>query len=108
MKISREDWSQVREKASEILNASEADDRTMVEVHTNGLMEILADLEGKYGRIPAILATRADFLDDYAERKALYLEALDLAIRAGDGDEILEIKDSMEMMEQDEADVRNE
>jgi hypothetical protein len=108
MKIPREDWDRVHEAALLIVNASEADDRTMVEVHTNGMMEILADLEGKYGRIPAILATRADFLDDYAERKALYLEALDLAIRAGDEDEILEIKDSMEMMEQDEADLQNE
>jgi hypothetical protein len=74
----------------------------MYEVHVEGMMALLDELEAKYGQQSRILATRADYLESFPERRALYEQALDLARKAHDGQAIEEILDSMSELEEEE------
>ena len=74
--ISAEDWDRVAEAACQIVNASAMDDEILCAHHTCALFEILDELESQYGRIPSILATRADFSDDPQVAIPLLEEAL--------------------------------
>jgi fructosamine-3-kinase len=49
-----------------------------------------------------ILATRADYLEDYSERRSLYQQALDLAKKSHDTKEIEEIMDSIKQLDEEE------
>jgi len=74
----------------------------MYEVHVEGMLALLDELEAKYGQQPRILAMRADYLDSFPERRALYEQALELARKAHDGKEIDEILDSIRELEEEE------
>lgn len=74
----------------------------MFGVHVEGMMTLLDELEGKYGPQSKILATRADYLDGFSERRTLYLPALDLARKAHDTKEIEEILDSIKQLGEEE------
>lgn len=74
--IRTEDWDRVHAAACEIVNASSMDDPVLCEHHTVLLFETLDELERHYGRIPSILATRADFTDDPQVAILLLEEAL--------------------------------
>jgi len=102
MKIRREDWERVLKKACDIANATETDGDPMYEVHLEGMMTLLDELESRYGRQSQILATRADYLDNASDRRTLYQQALDLASRAGDTEEIKEIKYSLKRLAEEE------
>ena len=104
MRILREDWERVIEKACDIANATAADGDPMYAVHVGGMMRLLAELEVKYGPQSRILATRADYVDRFSERRTLYEQALALARKAHDTTEIEEIMDSLkELREEEEA-----
>lgn len=77
--VSTEDWGLVHEAVLEIVNASAIDDEVLCAHYTERLFDFLSELEERYGRIPAILATRADFTDDPASAIALHEEALMIA-----------------------------
>ena len=77
--ISTDDWDRVHEAVIEIVNASAIEDDVLCAHHTERLFDILSELESHYGRIPAILATRADFTDDSIMAIALHEEALSVA-----------------------------
>jgi hypothetical protein len=98
MKICRQDWERVVEKACAVANATENDGDPMFEVHVAGLVTLLDELEAKYGPQSRILATRADYLDSVSERRVLYERALELARKAGDTEEIEEIMDSINQL----------
>jgi hypothetical protein len=68
MKISQEDWDRVIEKACDVANATETESDPMYEVHAEGIMALLDELEAKYGQQSRILATRADYLESFLER----------------------------------------
>jgi hypothetical protein len=102
MKIHRQDWERVLDKACDIANATEAENDPMYEVHLEGMMTLLDELESRYGIQSRILATRADYLENASDRRALYEQALDLAVRNGDTEEIEEIQDSLEQLAQEE------
>src|SRR5437667_10173715 len=95
MKICRQDWERVIERACDIANATENDGDPMFEVHVEGMMRLLGELEAKYGTQSKILATRADYLDGFLERRTLYEQALDLAKKDHDTEEIEEIMNSI-------------
>ena len=104
MKILRQDWERVIEKACDIASATETDGDPMFAVHVGGMMRLLDELEVKYGPQSRILATRADYLDSFSERRTLYEQALALARKAHDTTEIEEIMDSLkELREEEEA-----
>ncbi len=74
--ISTEDWDRVQEAVIDVVNASAIEDDILCDHHTGRLCDILDELELRYGRIPGILATRADFTDAPAPAIALHKEAL--------------------------------
>jgi hypothetical protein len=102
MIISREDWERVIEKACDIVNATESDSDPMYAVQVEGMMALLDKLEAKYGPQSRILAARADYLEGFPERRALYEQALDLARKAGDEEEMEDIMDSINQLGQEE------
>ena len=74
--ISDDDWHRVHHAACDIVNASAAGDEVLSEHHHERLFEIIGELEASYGRLPSLLATRADFMDDDAAAIPLLQEAL--------------------------------
>lgn len=105
MKISREDWERVMEKACDIANTTEHDRDPMHTVHVEGMMKLLDELEDIYGPQSQILATRADYLNEFSERRALYQKALLLALKNHDTREINEITNSLKDLAKEEQDL---
>jgi len=105
MKICRADWERVFEIACDIANATESDADPMLAVYVDRMMILLDELEAKYGPQSQILATRADYLDDVGERRLLYEQALDLARKAQDTSEVAEIIDSINQLEEEQAEL---
>lgn len=77
--ISTEDWDNVFEAGAAITHASGMEDEVLREHYQMRLFDLLDELEAKYGRLPSILATRADFSDDPKEAIPLLQEALSIA-----------------------------
>jgi hypothetical protein len=92
--ISDADWDRVKELAVAIATASE-DEEDGGEKETLALMGFLDGLEAKYGRLPSILATRADFLDDPEQAVVLLEQAWELAVERKDVRNRLYIADSL-------------
>lgn len=99
--ITKEAWSRVHAKAVEIANAAMRDDFLMVDVYNSQMLNLLDELEADFGLSPAIIATRADYLDDVVERRRLFEQALTLARSQGDQDEEAEILDSLRKLDQE-------
>jgi hypothetical protein len=83
--ISSEDWEEVHELALAVANASDDEDGP----HRERLFACLHKLISKYGELPSILATRADYVDDPTEFERLFLRAFDLALARGDQSNVL-------------------
>ncbi len=77
--ISIADWEVATDYAAQIANAACADDDQLAADLTAKFLRYLDELEFKYGKLPSILATRSDYLDDPAQRVALLGEAYGLA-----------------------------
>lgn len=80
--INSAEWERVEKAAFQVVNAILMDDDTLRAHHTSSLMQVLDELESLYGRLPGILATRADFSDDAGEAIPLLEEALALSTDA--------------------------
>lgn len=80
--ISTADWERVEKASFKVVNAILIDDTTLCAHHTGLLLQVLDELENRYGRLPSILATRADFSDDPSEAIPLLEEALALSTDA--------------------------
>lgn len=89
------DWSKLHEKACEIVNASLSNDKEMHRLHTNQMMELLDELENRYGPSAIISDTRGDYSEDYSASLKHYIEALDLAVVEGNTEMIEEVKQSI-------------
>ncbi len=101
MNICQPDWERVVEKARDITSATESRGDPMYEVHVEGMMRLLDELEAKYGPQSEILATRADYLDDFSQRRTLLNQALELAKSCHDTKEIEEIMDSIRQLDEE-------
>ena len=75
--ITDDDWDHVRELAVDIVNNADSEEKATA--RTSRLLEFLDTLEEKYGTLPSILATRADFIDDRAISISLLKDAYSLA-----------------------------
>jgi hypothetical protein len=77
--ISTQDWDTVHELALEIANSSSRGDSPASKGATAQLLSFLDVLEGRYGSLPSILGTRADYVAMHGERGrwllAVYREA---------------------------------
>ena len=95
--ISSEEWNRVTELAFEIwhhINDAEEERRRLE------LFAYLDALEMKYGPLPSILATRADFSspDEIGNQEALLVRAYALAVERGDRANALAIAHSLANM----------
>ncbi len=98
--LTQEAWAHVHEKALEIVNATMRDDEIMAGVYVEQMMEVLDGLEDEFGRHAMLVSTRADFLEDDQERRALYEVALILAKEQGHHEEVELILDSLRGLEE--------
>ena len=97
--ITEEAWAEVHQKACDIANASMMDDDVLVESHRAAMFDVLDALERGFGRQPAIIATRADYVDDIALKRKLFADALVLARELCDKTEEAEILDSLQTLD---------
>lgn|GEM_PF-2929161 len=84
--ISPEDWKPLQEAAMKFVNASLSGDTALDNNSTEELFFLLDGLEEKYGRVSALISTRADFSPDPGKAINLYEEVLD-----GESDETTRI-----------------
>ena len=82
--ISTEDWDQVRGLACQIVNTSSQGNEEASSKYTERLLLLLDNLQAKYGELPSLLATRADYIEDLSERLRLLKKAYELAERRQD------------------------
>ena len=93
--IRRQDWARVHECAVNIANAALADDEAAARQSTCDLLHVLEGLERRYGALPSILATRADYTDDPPNRLTLYRAAYAAASARGDARNLVWIASSL-------------
>ena len=80
--ISDADWDQIHDNAAAIVAASgEGADTSFL---ISRLLKQLDYLEGKYGRLPSLLATRADYVDDGTAALSLLKEAFVVSLELAD------------------------
>src|SRR5687768_7264811 len=100
--ISTEDWDVVHAFAVEIVNAPDSEKQH----HRNQLLQYLDALGVKYGPLPSILATRADYLDDEDRaREELLLRAHALAEGLSDTDNIVYVTQTLAELYLDKRDL---
>ena len=99
--ITKQAWSLVHDKALDVANAAMREDFVMFGVFNKQMLDLLDELEVEFGAQPRILATRADYLDDIVQRRSFYEEALRLARKQGDDEEIAEILESLQTLSED-------
>lgn len=90
--ISSEDWDMVHDLSLKIVNAEAESEEN---IYTNQLLQCLDELEAKYGVLPSILATRADYVSDTNEQSALLRQAYALAEASRDISNLKEIAHSL-------------
>ena len=93
--IATEDWGRVHELAVEVVNLSAAGEIAASGEASLRLVEALDDLQEKYGPLPSLLATRADYLDKFEDREYWYLAAYRLAAQRHDVRNLESISESL-------------
>ena len=99
--ITQAAWVEVHQKACDIANAAMMEDDVLVASHRIAMFDILDALEREFGQHPAIIATRADYVEDIASKRKLFAEALAVARELGDKSEEAEILDSIQTLNSD-------
>jgi hypothetical protein len=90
--IRDEDWDRVHELAVEIVNAGDAE---KCDEQKAQLLECLDRLEEKYGPLPSILATRADYVKEPEESRELLERAYAPALEKHDRLNVLYVASSL-------------
>ncbi len=93
--ISTEDWDRVHALAVEVVNASSAGNMPAGAAAQQALLAWLDELLRRYGPLPSILATRADYVDGVAERERLLLAAYEEAERRADARNLAWVSSSL-------------
>lgn len=79
--ISAKDWDKVKNLAAKIVNA---EDDINTSRYTDALLVLLDKLSEKYGELPSILATKADYIADPTASIDLFIKAFNAAKRIND------------------------
>ncbi len=77
--ISDHDWSKVHSLALFIVKVSLSSNRHAHKVYKEKMLRCLMSLEKKYGQLPSILATRADYTVGNKQKETLFLRAYQLS-----------------------------
>ncbi|MBK1834932.1 hypothetical protein [Roseibacillus ishigakijimensis] len=70
------DWQRIHQASLQVVNGVLWNDEILADKARAELRETLREMEKRYGRVPAILAIRADFSEDPEEAMALHREVL--------------------------------
>jgi hypothetical protein len=90
--ISADDWDRVHGLALDVVNTDDGDES---DASTERLLAYLDDLEAKYGPLPSILATRADYVSEPRNSEMLLEQAYETACESGDHRNMLYIASSL-------------
>jgi hypothetical protein len=90
--ITTDDWARVKACAVELLHALDSDQEVECRFH---LLQCLNELETKYGALPSLVATRADFIEESNKNEAFLLRAYALARALGDRGSALQVAHSL-------------
>ncbi len=82
--ITDRDWDKVHTLALQVVRASVSSDVSSAKALKGKLLSYLRRLEAKYGALPSILATCADYTEDNKSKEALLLRAYSLSKRQKD------------------------
>jgi hypothetical protein len=93
--ISKEEWAHVYSICSEILSAVESEDEGEEQVKRIKLFGFLDGLQKKYGELPSILATKADYASDDNVKVALLQKAFEIAKTKRDDSNLTLISSSL-------------
>jgi hypothetical protein len=93
--ISDEDWDIVKDLSANIVNAVSSNNNRASARLTQELFQHLSRLESKYGTLPSILATQADYTDDTRMRTALLEQAWRVAKKNADKANLVFISSSL-------------
>jgi hypothetical protein len=104
--IPTSEWGRVHELAVEIANTSMQDDDVLSEAKAEEMLSCLRELRIRYGDLPSILGTLADYTDDEVERYDLYARAVAEARRIGDDKNLLILLESILELESLDGDQR--
>ena len=74
--INKEDWKEIEELAEEIVSA---DDEHLAKKYTEDIIAKLNNLQTKYGDLPSILSTKADYIDNISKALILFKKAYEVA-----------------------------
>src|SRR4051812_19878088 len=77
--IKTDDWDRVKDLACQVANASSHGDDEASARYTERLVMLLDEFQEKYGELPSILATKADYIDNTSDRLQLLRRAYELA-----------------------------
>lgn len=73
--ISTDDWDRVQELAVGVVNLSGQEQYEASDEAARELLEVLDELQERYGPLPSVLATRADYVTSSADREYWLLAA---------------------------------
>ena len=101
--ISTEDWDRVHQLAVDIVNASSDGDPAASESAGVRLRELLDELQEKYGPLPSLLATRADYVEGHDEQEYWLMAAYEQAVKLGDPKNLVWVASSLAEFHLEEA-----
>ena len=106
--ISKKEWGIIKSLSTKVANAVCSGDDVKATKYTKGLLAELDNLEQKYGELPSILATRADYITDVSESLSLLKKAYNLAEKHDDRANLTFIASSIaEAYIDDLGDIKN-
>lgn len=101
--IATEDWDRVHQLALDVVNASSEGDLAASDSAKVRLRELLDQLQERYGPLPSLLATRADYVDGLEEQEYWLMAAYEQAVKLGDPKNLVWIASSLAAFHLEEA-----
>lgn len=93
--ISKEEWKEIEELAEKIVSADDSDDENLAREYTRDIIRKLNNLQNKYGDLPSILATKADYVDDINQALIILKKAYEIAQSMNDKKNLTLISSSL-------------
>jgi NADH:ubiquinone oxidoreductase subunit E len=101
--IATEDWDRVLALAVQVVNDSAAGNEEDSDAASMRLREVLDELQEKYGALPSLLATRADYVASPEEREYWLLAAYEQAQKRDDPKNLVWVSSSLACFHLEEA-----
>jgi hypothetical protein len=101
--ITTEDWDRIHQLALDVVNASADGDTSASDAASLRLREVLDELQEKYGPLPSLLATRADYVTGTEERDYGLTAAYEQAAARGDIKNLVWISSSLACLHLEDA-----